>query len=250
MVENKLLLLTLSFLVEKHAYSLIHVKGTEGKQLLLNFSNVNNVDELLELCNENSISLGKGELINFVSDTINQLRKPTYGMLKMQGIWSSEDFFIGEILRIYLRNQGYIEIIKVDCNRWWVTTVKEENLDYLTAQFVSLSNTIGTDTQLEINSEIVEVESVDFIIATDTFRAIDKVLYPSSYRTAIQEDLNIEETLIIPLFDELKKGKGELKFRLWREILLASFQKGLDYKTVWFVTNSIATHLNRMYQWN
>jgi hypothetical protein len=76
------------------------------------------------------------------------------------------------------------------------------------------------------------------------------VLYPSSYRTAIQEDLNIEETLIIPLFDELKKGKGELKFRLWREILLASFQKGLDYKTVWFITNSIATHLNRMYQWN
>lgn len=250
MVENKLLLLTLSFLVEKHAYSLVHVKGTEGKQLLLNFSNVNNVDELLELCNENSISIGKGELINFVSETINQLRKPIYGMLQMQGKWSPEDFFIGEILRIYLKNQGYIDIIKVDSNRWWVTNVKGENLDYLTTQFVSLSSAIGTDAQLEIKSNIVAVESVDFVIATDTFRAVDKVLYPSYYRTSIQEDLNIEETLIIPLFDELKKGKGELNFRVWRNLVLPSFQRGLDYKTVWFVTNSIATHLNRMYQWN
>lgn len=250
MVENKLLLITLSYLVEKHAYSLVQIQGTESKQLLLNLSGIKNVDELVKRCEENFISIGQGELIYFVSETINKLRKPTYGMIEMQGRWDPKDFFIGEILRLNLRTRGYIEIIKVDNKRWWITTVNSENLDDLNAQFIILNSVIGTDTNLNINSTILEIESVVFVVATETFRALDKVFYPSFYRTSIQDDLNIEECLIIPLYDELKKRKGKLDYRLWSEIVLPAFQKGLDYKIVWFVTNAISTHLNKMYLWN
>ena len=251
MVENKLSQIILSYLLEKYAYSLAIIDdNNESKQLILKFRNVTNVDELLDECNNNGITIGQGTLSSYVTDTIRRFCNPTTGKLEMHGRWNNDDFFVGEILRLNLKPYGHVEIIKIDYNRWWVTSTDADELKELNAVFFTSNEVMGSNTTLNIGGQTLNVESVDFIVATDCFRQLDKVVDPFFYRSSSPYDLNLEDILIIPLYEEIKRNQTVIEFDSWKKILLSAFNNGLNYKTVWYITNVIANQHNNMYKWS
>lgn len=251
MVENKLSQIILSYLLERYAYSLAIIKdNNESKQLLLKFRNVTKVDELLGVCNNKGITIGQVTLSSFVTDTIRRFCNPRTGKLEMHGRWENDDFFVGEILRLNLKPYGHVEIIKINYNRWWVTFTDIDELNQLNAVFFTNIDAIGSNTKFTIENKVLNVESVDFIVSTDCFRQLDKVVYPFFYRTSSPSDLNLEDILIIPLYKEIRKNQTEIEFNSWRNILLYALKNGLNYKTVWYITSVIANQHNNMYKWS
>lgn len=249
MVENKLAHIILSILIEKYAYSLAIVDRQGGKQLLLRFRDFYNVDECLNACKDEGIAIGPGELSKRVTEVMRTFSSPANGKNEMHGRWNNKDFFVGEILRLNLKLSGHIELMKVDNDRWWVTSVDFANSLNVDARFFIPNNVIGPNTSLKMDSHSLDVESVDFIVATDEFRQLDRIMYPFFYSASIPPNLNLEEILIVPLYEEMKKCQTELDFSRWRDVVLSAFESGLDYKTVWYVTNVIANQYNKMYRW-
>lgn len=251
MVENKLSQIILSYLIEKHAYSLAVIDdNNESKQLLLKFRNVTNTDELQDECHCKGIIIGHGTLSSRITDAIRTFCNPVIGKLEMHYRWSNDDFFVGEILHLNLKPFGHVEIIKIDCNRWWITSVDTDELKELKGVFFTNNEVIGCNTTLNIGHQTLNIESVDYIVATDCFRQLDKVVYPSFYRSSSPSDLNLEGILIIPLYEEIKRNQTEIEFNRWKKILLSAYNNGLDYKTVWYITNVIANQHNNMYRWS
>lgn len=249
MVENRLVHIILAILLEKYAYSLATVDWQGRKHLLLRFRNFDNVNEFLHVCRDEDIAIGPGELSKRIAEVMCTFSSPTNGKCEMLGKWNNEDFFIGEILRINLKSRGHLELMKVDNARWWITSVDSTDSLNMDSLYFIPNDAIGPNTLLKIGIHSLDVESVDFIVATDEFRQLDRVMYPCFYCTSTPSDLNIEKSLIIPLYKEIK-NQTEFLFNRWRDIALSAFKNGLDYKTVWYVTNAIVNQYNKMYRWS
>lgn len=250
MAVNKLDEILLNILIEKYACSLAIADGQGGKQLLLRFRDCHDINVFLNACKDTGIEIGPGELSKHISELMQNYTCISFGKLEMHGRWHTNDFFIGETIRLNLKNRGHIDLLKMDSRRWWIIPSKTNEFQSIEGQFAVLNDIIGPNITLRVDDCTLDIESVHVLIATEEFRQLDWVVYPFYYCASTPSDLDIEETLILPLFDEIKRCNTQLDFNRWKEIAASALQSGLDTKTVWYVTHTIARLHNKMYTWS
>lgn len=246
MVDDRLSRTILSYLVRKHAYSLVVIEQQEGKRLLLNFRSLDTIDDLLETCLENGISITPGKLSDAASKVLCAYAYPQSGRCRMHGRFSNEEFYVGEIMRLNIRPNGVLEMIKIDEQRWWLTSAMA--LDMPPAFFVP-KGSFGAGSSIEISGATYEIESVDFVVATDETHELDRIIFPSFYATPTPPGVNLEELLVLPFYEEFKKNPLEIAFSRWLGIAQSAYEKGMDFKTIWHVACAMANCYNRVYTW-
>lgn len=250
MVENKLLQLILEYLIDKYAYSLAFYEGQGDRCLYLEYRNVYDISELKRICSEKGIILGDVSLSMSVSQVQSETRSPLCALHKMQGVGGNEHFFIGEILRLYLKDKQYIDIAKIDQDRWWVTYTTGK-YNGLCASFIKLEHKIGSGTTLYCSNMCMEIESVAFLVPTEIFRHLDMALFPSYYCIKTPIDFSLEEALIKPLYCEIKNARANrIWFSSWKGIVENAYKNGMDSKTIWYISNAVAHNHKRMYLWS
>lgn len=247
MQENKLFQLILKHLIDNYAYSLAFYEEQEDKCLYLEYKNVYNVADFRTECIENGIELGENALSIKVTEVQSETKSPTYAIQELHGAGENSDFFIGEILRLYLKNGQYIDIVKIDKDRWWVTVATGEYKD-LCASFFVPDAKIGSCTTLNCNGVFLEIESAAFLVSTAVYRHIDQALYPSYYCKETPDDFSLEETLIKPLYVETRKARSnKMEFCSWRRIAENAYANGIDSKTIWYISNAVVRNSKKMY---
>lgn len=249
-MENKLRNIILSILIEKYAHFVEIVNGQDEQQILLRFRNIYSVEEFLQECYDNEIIIGPGELNRKIAEVIEDYSKPCNGNFRLFGRLKNEEFFIGEILCLNLKSRQHIEMMKIDNNRWWLTSCDFDIPINASVPFFIPNASIGTGASLIMGTYRIDVESVDVIVSTDKLRQLDRVMYPSYFRISIPNDLNIEEILIVPLFEAMRNCRSKLDFSVWNDIVQSAYKCGLDYKTIWYATEIIANQRNSIYKWN
>lgn len=237
-------------MIDKYAYSLALYEEQGDKCLYLEYKNVYDVSELNRICSENGIILGDASLSMRVSQIQCETRSPLCALQTMQEVGGNEYFFIGEILRLYLRNRQCIDIVKIDKKRWWVTYATSKYSE-LCASFLKIEGQIGTGAILCCNNNLLEIESVVFLVSTEIFRYFDMVLFPSFYSMETPENFSLEEMLIKPLYEEIRKTTtNKIEFAFWKHIAENAYKNGMDSKTIWYISNAIARNYKKMYLWN
>lgn len=240
MVENRLLQLILKYLIDKYAYSLAFYEEQGDKCLYLEYKNVYDVSELNKICSEKGIILGEGSLSLSISQVQSETRSPLCALQTMQGIGGNEYFFIGEILRLYLKDRQYVDIAKISKERWWITYATGKYND-LCALVIKIEKKIGPGITLTCCCMSLEIESVAFLVSTKIFRRMDMVLYPSYYCLKTPEDFSLEEILIKPLYREMMNAHtNRINFNSWRRIAENAYKNGMDSKTIWYISNAVA----------
>ena len=251
MEESKLSGLIFKNLIEEYAYSLALYEEQGDKCLYLEYKNIYNVNSLREKCSEIGVEMNERALSMKVSEVRRENRSPRCALMEMHGVAGNENFFIGEILRLNLKNGEYVDIAKIDKDRWWVTDATGDFCN-LCASYVRLENSIGAAAILNCGTVSLEIESVYFLVSTDCFRRFDTVLFPSYYFIGTPEGFSLEETLIVPLYNEMRKTglTDKMEFGTWRKIAEKAYENGMDSKTVWYLSNAVFRNYKRMYLWN
>lgn len=250
MAENKLLQLILKYLIDKHAYSLAFYEEQEDKCLCLEYRNVYDVSELNKICSQNGIEIGDCSLSMCVSRLMQDTRSPMCALQRMRDVGRNDYFFIGEILRLHLKDRQIVDIAKIDKDRWWITYATGK-YNELCASFIKLEQEIGSGVTLNSLGLSIEIESVDFLVPTDIFMHIDVALFPSYYCMKAPEDFSLEEILIKPLYREIINAHtNRIGFSSWRCIAENAYKNGMDSKTIWYISNAVAQNHKRMYLWS
>lgn len=251
MEENKLFRLILKYLIEKCAYSLALYEEQGDKCLYLEYRNIYNLNALIEECSKNGIELGELDLSVKVSEMYNMARSFKCALMKMNGLVDNEYFFIGEILHLNLKNGEYVDIAKINKDSWWITDASAKYSD-LCASYVKFDKSIGTDTTLICGSINLEIDSVSYLVSTEIFRHLDMILFPSYYYMGIPDSFSLEETLLVPLYNEIKKSiqVNKMEFSAWRIIAEKAYKNGMDSKTIWCLSNAVFRNYKRMFLWS
>ena len=247
MEGNKLQRIVLEYLINKYAYSLAFYEEPGNKCMYFEYRNVYDVSELNKICSQNGIEIGECSLSICVSRLMQDTRSPMCALQRMWDVGANEYFFIGEILRIYLKDLQYIDIAKIDKERWWITDTTSKYHEFC-ASFVKINEMIGAGTTFNCNGKLLEIESVSYLVSTNIFRHFDMILFPSYYCMKTTEDLSLEEILIKPLYKEIiKTHNTKIEFSLWREIAVNAYKNGMDSKTIWYLSDAIGRNYKKMY---
>lgn len=249
MEENKLYRFICDKLLNQFAYSLEIADDADGnKQLMVKFRNCNNIEQLTQECNNEGIPIKCGSLAAKIDEVKKDLELVSMMFYRLDISLSEDCFFIGECLQLKLYSRALVEITKVEKRRWWVMRATDE-MYYLKGKFVNIKGCIGPASVINIEGNLLNIESSSFFIPNKTSMIANGVICPTFYNNQL-DGTSLEEILIIPAY---KMGlslfaQGHIDFSEWRIYIQNAQKHALDVSTSWHIANAVINNYDNLYK--